>query len=99
MVEWHSKSKIEIIKRLETNESGLTQKEAKSRLQEFGPNTIEMEKKTSLFSLLAEQFTSPLVVILIFAAMISFYFGKEIDSMLIITIVILNGVFGFIEVR
>jgi len=41
-------SKDEIIKKYGTNINGLSEKEAKKRLEENGKNTIETEKKTVL---------------------------------------------------
>jgi len=97
MVEWHSLSKAELLKRFNSKESGLSETQAREHFEKYGPNQIEFGKKISLLSLLAEQFTSPLVLILIFSAFISFYFGKEIDSFLIFAIVIANGIFGFVQ--
>lgn len=51
---------------------GLTQKEAESRLQKYGPNQLEKEEEESLFEKIKEQFEDLLVRILLLAAIVSF---------------------------
>jgi Ca2+-transporting ATPase len=51
---------------------GLTQKEADSRLQKYGPNQLEKEEEESLFEKIKEQFEDLLVRILLLAAIVSF---------------------------
>jgi len=97
MTEWHSLSTEEILKKFNSNESGLTNKEATKKLEEYGKNIIESGKKVSIFKLFLEQFTDSLVLMLIFASIFSFSIGKEIDGILIMAIVLANGLFGFIQ--
>jgi len=97
MVNWHSLSKKELLQRFSCTETGLSTEEAKKRLLEYGENSITLEKKTSLLHLLIEQFTSPLVLMLLGAAILSFFLGKVVDGALITTILIFNGIFGFLQ--
>ncbi|MBI4210916.1 MAG: cation-transporting P-type ATPase [Candidatus Diapherotrites archaeon] len=98
MRNWHAMPVKEAIKELAgDSDSGLTEQEAAKRLAEHGRNEISSGKKVSAARLFAEQFTSPLVMILIAASAVSFAFGKGIDGVLIIAIVIANGVFGFVQ--
>ncbi len=88
MVNWHSLSKKELLQRFSCTETGLSTEEAEKRLLEYGENSITLEKKTSLIHLLIEQFTSPLVLMLLGAAILSFFLGKVVDGALITTILI-----------
>ena len=97
MVEWHALSGKEALERFESSETGISGAEAGKRVGQYGKNVIESAGKVSALALLLEQFTSPLVLILIAASIISFSLGKGIDGALIISIVILNGIFGFIQ--
>ncbi|MEK6958215.1 MAG: cation-translocating P-type ATPase [archaeon] len=97
MVEWHSFPEKEIMQRLSSGKNGLSGEEAEKRLAEYGANAIESGKKISAFKIFFEQFTSPLVLILIFASVVSLFFGKIVDAFLIIAIVVANGTFGFIQ--
>ncbi len=81
---------------------GLTTKAAKERLEKYGENTIKREEKTSAFRLLLSQFLSPIIILLIFASLISFAvnFVKHedfFDSILILFIVFAAGIAGFIQ--
>jgi sodium/potassium-transporting ATPase subunit alpha len=57
-------TKEEVLHNLVTSENGLTEKEAKKRLSEFGLNEIEEVKKTSLFIRFLKQFTHFLAILL-----------------------------------
>ncbi len=81
---------------------GLTTKEAKKRLEKYGKNEIKREKKISPFKIFLSQFTSPIILLLIFAAILSFsvnYFQHEefFDSILILIIVFAAGIAGFVQ--
>ncbi|MFO7791729.1 MAG: cation-translocating P-type ATPase, partial [Candidatus Saliniplasma sp.] len=94
---WYSIPLDDIYKRLDTTEKGLEGHEAKNRLESYGRNEIEEEEGISPFQILLEQFKDFLIWILIAAAVISIAVGHVIDAYLIITIVIANGIFGFVQ--
>ncbi|MBI2672942.1 cation-translocating P-type ATPase [Candidatus Woesearchaeota archaeon] len=96
-MEYYRLSEKEALDSLRTNEKGLSQEEADKRLKEYGENKLKEIKRISVFELLLEQFTSPLVLILIGAAVASFIIKEFIDSYLIFAIVILNGFLGFVQ--
>ena len=98
MEKWHSISAKEALGELGSDAgAGLSSSEVEKRLAQHGENTISSGKKISVLKLLLEQFTSPLVLVLIAAGAVSFFFEKGIDAILIIAIVILNGLFGFAQ--
>ncbi len=82
---------------------GLTWEEARERLKIYGRNEIRRVKKRSPLRILLSQFTSPIILILIAAAFISFVTGflsprtSFIDSALILLIVLISGVAGFLQ--
>lgn len=84
-------------------EKGLSSKEAKARIAKYGKNEIERKNKVSVLKILLSQFTSPLIIILILAAIILGFvssFSNEsntVDIVLIIVIVIASGVSGFFQ--
>src|SRR6266545_2766518 len=61
----------ELLQRLGTSASGLATSEAASRLAKFGRNTLASRSGTSALTVFVRQFRSPLVLILIFAAIVS----------------------------
>lgn len=93
-----SESVEEILTRLEVSrESGLTNLEAKKRLRQFGPNSIQVKKKTSAVVILLRQFKSPVIYILIAAALIALSLGEALDAGAIVAIVIINTLIGFVQ--
>jgi len=86
----------ELIQQLQTRtETGLSKHEADKRQSEVGPNELIEKGRRSAFSILLSQFTEVLVIILLAAALISFFLHEYIDGSVILVIVILNAILGF----
>jgi len=97
-MEWFQKSKKDLISELNTNlEKGLTQEEAKKRLEKYGPNELKEEAKESMLSKIIAQFKDFLILILIGASIISFIVGEKVDAAVIIAIVIVNAILGLYQ--
>lgn len=77
--------------------TGLSSSDAEERLKKYGPNELKEKKGRSPLKMLLEQFTETMVVILIIAAIISGFLGKEIETIAIAAIVILFAVLGFVQ--
>jgi P-type Ca2+ transporter type 2C len=96
MTDWYKLSKEEAAQQLGTNpETGLDEAEAASRLSKYGPNELIEKGVKSPWLILWEQLTGTMVVILIVAAVISYFLGDAIDTIAILAIVILNALLGF----
>jgi len=81
---------------------GLSEKEAKELLKKYGENKIERRKKISSWKIFLSQFKSPLILLLIFASIISLtvnYYQKEefLDTFLILGIVFISALLGFFQ--
>lgn len=92
----------ELYKRLETNINGLSEIEAKKRLERDGQNKLEERKKKSSLMLFLGQFNDFMIILLIFASIfsagISFVRNESyIDSIIIIVIVVINAMLSFIQ--
>ncbi|MFQ5552557.1 MAG: cation-translocating P-type ATPase [Thermoplasmata archaeon] len=94
---WHSLSIDEAWARVESSPQGLSQAEAERRLMRDGPNELLEVEAVSPLLLFAQQFTHPLVIILIVAAGIAAFLGEILDTVVIALIVVFNAVFGFIQ--
>jgi len=84
---------------LGTNRNGLTREEAQKRLQYFGANLLKPGRRTDTLTLLLNQFRSPLVLILIIAAILSFFLGDPVNAGIILVIVAASGLLGFWQER
>lgn len=90
----HTVKAERILELLETAPDGLRHGEVVKRQKEFGKNLLE-ERRVSRLSVLAGQFKSPLVLILLLASLISFMVGRSGDALLIFIIVCVNTALGF----
>lgn len=93
----YSKKPEELFRLLNSDAKGLSSDLAKSRLAQFGPNKIEQKKGYSIFGLIWEQFNDILTWILIIALIFSFIIGEEIEAIVILLILIINGLLGFFQ--
>jgi len=78
---------------------GLTSAEARERLARYGPNTLAGERRAEPLVLLARQFTSPIVLILVVATVLSGVLGELTDAAIILAIIVLSGLLGFWQER
>ncbi len=77
--------------------TGLTDEEAAKRLETYGANEIVDRPRTTPLKIFIGQFTSLLVVLLLFAAVASLFLEDLLDGIFILLIVILNGILGFVQ--
>ena len=77
-------------------EKGLTTAEALRRSAD-GKNVLTQGKKKSLFSIVIGQFASPLLILLIVAAVISVATGEIVDGIIIAIVVISNVIIGTVQ--
>ena len=96
-----------VLQELNSSQEGLSVAEAERRLQENGRNKLAEGKKKSLVRRFLEQLADPMIIILIFAAVISgalsiyeISHGKEgefVDVIIIIAVVLINAVLGVLQ--
>ena len=96
MSQWHSKTTKEVLDQLNvTVQDGLTDSEAKKRLDQYGPNELKSAERESLFMRFLDQMKDPMIIVLLIAAVLSFVssgFTDWVDSVIILLIVIVNAV-------
>ena len=78
------------------NEKGLTTQEAEERAKN-GKNVLTQGKKKSMLSIILGQFASPLLILLIVAAVISIATGEIADGIIIIVVVLANVIIGTVQ--
>lgn len=85
----------DIILDLKTSIKGLEETEVQSRLKKYGNNDFHSKEKADRFSLFLKQFISPLIFLLIGAAILTGILSEWIDTTVIIFAVLLNVSLGF----
>jgi Ca2+-transporting ATPase len=94
---YHNLESGEVISSFESSRSGLSSTEAKGRLEKYGPNELTKKKGVSAWMLFLEQFKSILIIILLFAIVLSAAIGEPVDAIIIGVIVIFACGLGFIQ--
>jgi Mg2+-importing ATPase len=89
----------ELLRQLQTTAQGLATPEAEARLARDGANRLTAKHQASAAALLLGQFTSPIILILLFAAGLSAFLGEPTDAVIILVIVIASGLLGFWQER
>ena len=87
----------EILKQYSTQKEGLSSAEANARLEKYGLNKLEEQKKESPLKLFLSQFLDVLIFMLIIAAIASYMIGNHLDAIVILVVVIINSIIGFIQ--
>jgi Ca2+-transporting ATPase len=88
----------EAVTKLETNlESGLSQKEAEKRFQEYGPNQLKEGKHPPIIFRFFDQFKDLLIVVLIIAALLAYYLDDFRGGTILLVIVFVNACIGFYQ--
>ncbi|HEY5506961.1 MAG TPA: magnesium-translocating P-type ATPase, partial [Coriobacteriia bacterium] len=98
-VEFWSTTAEETLRDMGVTPDGLTSPQAAERLRSFGPNTLAKTRDRSTLSLLLGQFRSPIILILIAAAVLSAFLGDRSDALIIIVIVLVSGLLTFWQER
>ncbi len=94
---WYQLGADETLQKLDSRRAGLTSDEVQQRLLEHGPNQLEGKKKTSPVLVFLSQFLSPLIYVLLVAAIITAAVGHYLDTWVVLGALLLNAVIGFIQ--
>ncbi|MDD3481179.1 MAG: HAD-IC family P-type ATPase [Patescibacteria group bacterium] len=93
----HQKTEEEVLSELKTSRSGLSDHEARLRLLREGLNQISAGRKKSKLSIFLSNFKSPLIYLLGVAGFIALFLSKNIDALVIFSVIIINAVIGYLE--
>lgn len=93
----YAKTVHDVLGETRSHLGGLSQAEAKVRLEKYGPNQLPAPLSSSIFSVFARQFKNPLIYILLLVGVISLFTGHTSDAGFILGILILNAAIGTIQ--
>ena len=87
----------EVLARVETSDEGLSDGEVNRRLEEYGPNSIRTDTEVSVGKVLLDQFTDPLIYVLIAALLVTLAIQSFGDAIVIGLVLAVNATIGFIQ--
>ncbi|WP_055410413.1 cation-translocating P-type ATPase [Pyrodictium delaneyi] len=94
----HTLPPEEAARRLGVNPAtGLSNEEARRRLEICGPNVLETGKRKGFLEVFLEQFKNLFVLMLLAATVFSFYVGETVDAVLILAIVLFMAILGAVQ--
>jgi magnesium-transporting ATPase (P-type) len=91
---WHAEPVDGVLAAWETTEHGLSQTEVARRQQKYGPNLLPERGATPVWKIVLRQFASPLIYILVAAAVVSVVIGDLKDASFIAAVLMLNAIIG-----
>lgn len=87
-------SEEQVCTTVETTREGLSSNDVRIRQQTFGSNCLPTKASPTVFTIFLHQFISPLIYILLVAAVISLIIGENTDAAFIFAILLLNAGLG-----
>lgn len=97
-IKWHSLHEKDVFEKVSSSiKTGLSSSDVALRQDHFGTNAISQKKKAGLLIQFLMQFNQPLIYILIAASIITAFLREWVDSIVILSVVIVNAIIGFIQ--
>ena len=103
MKKTYTQSAQEVLDALQVDKNGLTQAEARARLEKYGPNKLKEGEKPTLLQRFLQQLKDPMLIILLIAAGVSALTGwlagesEWAEVIIILVVVLLNAVLGVFQ--
>jgi cation-transporting P-type ATPase F len=94
---WYRRSVGEVFETLDVDDSGLSDDEVSRRLREHGPNRLREQTTVSAWRILFDQFTSPLVYVLVGALVVTIAIRSYSDAIVVAVVLVLNSTIGFFQ--
>ncbi len=91
---WHAEPADVVLAAWNTSEGGLSADEVARRQNKYGPNVLPEKGPSPLWQIVLRQFASPLIYILVAAAVVSALLGDFKDAAFIAAVLALNAVIG-----
>ncbi|MFA7216709.1 MAG: HAD-IC family P-type ATPase [Candidatus Paceibacterota bacterium] len=91
---WYKHKWEDVLVSFEVSVHGLASEKVLSLREKYGYNKLSEIKKDSLFSIFFRQFRSPVVYVLLIAAVAVFLMGDVADSIIIFVVLIVNAIVG-----
>ncbi|BFU94807.1 MAG: hypothetical protein NTNFB02_15290 [Nitrospira sp.] len=85
----------ELLDGLQTRPEGLRTEEARERLMLYASSRLKLHRRAQSFLLLLSQVRNPIVLILLFAAAVSFFLSDRTDAVIILGIILVSALLGF----
>ena len=96
---YYSMTVDEIKTKLKTNERGLSNVEAKKRINKYGLNELPKKKEDSILKIIISELLDPIIMLLLVAIIASLIVGEVVDALAIFFIILIDLIIGVVEER
>jgi calcium-translocating P-type ATPase len=93
----HAAASDDILTALQASRHGLSHTEASHRLAQFGSNTLPRSRPPGVIKVFLHQFISPLIYVLVAAALLSLLIREWSDAGFITAVLLINAIIGTIQ--
>ncbi len=97
MKDAYTKSSKDILEELSSKKDGLNEKEVTKRLDEHGFNEIEAKKPKTILEMVIDGLKDKMILILLFASILSFILGEVAEGVVILIIIFINSLISIIQ--
>jgi Ca2+-transporting ATPase len=94
---YHAMDVDSVLQAFNTGRSGLTEVEARDRLEKYGYNTLAERRRVTALQIFLGQFKDIFVLMLLGASLISALLGEMVDAITIGAIIVLVAIVGFVQ--
>ncbi|MGY6587176.1 MAG: cation-translocating P-type ATPase [Wenzhouxiangella sp.] len=94
---WHHLEPDDCRKQLEASADGLSNQDAQTRLEHYGPNRLPEAAKRPAWLRFLSQFHNVFIYVLLAAAVIAALLAQWVDTGVILAVVIINALIGYIQ--
>lgn len=94
---WYTADTSKVLEKIGSTENGLNEEEVQTRLKTYGRNILPEAQSPTIFSVFLLQFVSPLILILIAAAVAVMAIGEITDGIIILFVLVFNAVVGTVQ--
>ncbi len=91
---WYKKTIDQIFDEFKTSKMGLSEIDAQERLKVQGKNVLPKAKEVTLFQLIIDQMTDPIIIILFISIALSLIIGEFTDAIFIFLVILIDVVLG-----
>ena len=98
--DWHAMSTDQVLQAWSSSQTGLRGGDVSARMERFGANRLVVEPAERIWRILARQFASVVVAMLVVATALALATGERANALAIAVVLLLNVALGFVtEVR
>jgi magnesium-transporting ATPase (P-type) len=94
---WHALTVDGVFTELDSSLAGLSEAEAQPRLRKYGPNALPEPPSRSLLRTAIAQLASPLIYLLLAAALAALFLGEFANALFVGAVLVLNSTIGGIQ--